>query len=105
MQQLTIWADKVPSKSSLTKQEMSGRTNHRAWVKGMIQNQTLNVLVLSSVTKMGDFWKFLAIKFHTKVANIFCDILGNSEIFTFQVQLLWRLVVEATFGNFWKYFG
>ena len=35
-----------------------------------------------SVTKLGDFWKFLVTKFLSKVAQIICNFLGYFEYLT-----------------------
>ena len=45
------------------------------------------------MTKLGDFWNFLATKFITKVAQMFGDFLGGCENHHFLNQ-----VGEATFG-------
>ena len=54
----------------------------------------------NSVTRSSDFWKLLAINFHTKVAQILIDFLGYFENMTFRVN-----TVVATFDNFWNYWA
>ena len=48
----------------------------------------------NSVTRLGDFYRFLATNFHPKAAKIFDDILGHFEILYFQVK--------TTFGQLLK---
>ena len=57
----------------------------------------------SSVTRLGDFWKFVAIKFLTKVAQIIGNFLGYFENHHSYLKTadanFW-----ATFGNIWATF-
>ena len=41
--------------------------------------KTMNEMIMSSVTRMGDFFNFLATNFITKVAQMFSDFLGSCE--------------------------
>ena len=47
---------------------------------------TFLLRVSSSVTRLGDFWYFLAIKIITKVAQLFGDFLGSCENHRFLSQ-------------------
>ena len=54
---------------------------------------------MTSVTRLGDFWKFLATNLLSIVFQIFRDFLGCIEKHHFSVKL-----AVATFrGNFWKH--
>ena len=55
------------------------------------------ILFSASVTRLDDFWNFLATNFQTKVVQIFCDFLGYFEDVTFKV----KTVVPSLLGNFW----
>ena len=63
---------------------------HAIWV--------IDKSVNSSVTSLGDFWKFLAKNFLTKVAKTFGDIRENFEKHEF-----WSQPVVATFWEFEKF--
>ena len=62
---------------------------------------TVTRFVVNSVTRLGDFWKFLAKSYLTKVAQTFNECLGvlNTNIFLCK-NLLWLLI-----GNFCKQLG
>ena len=53
-------------------------------------------LIRGSVTRLGDFWKFICNKFLSKVAKILSDILSYFEKhYLFKYKLLWQFL-----GNF-----
>ena len=54
----------------------------------------------NSVTRLGDFWNFLAINFVTKVAQMFGEFLGSCENHRILSQ-----PGEATFCATWKKLG
>ena len=61
----------------------------------------------TSVTRLGDFWKFLSTNLLTKVAQKVWWLLGFFEIDQFMQKLLWiwfRQLME-TFGNIWATSG
>ena len=43
-------------------------------------------LAYCSVTRLGDFWKFLVTKFHAKVAQIIGNYLGCLEKYQFEIK-------------------
>ena len=55
---------------------------------------------MTSVTRVGDLWKFLMTIFHAKVAKIYSDFLGYFETTNFQV-----IAAASTFGAFLGKFG
>ena len=63
-------------------------------------NNTFQIFHFSSVTRLGDFLKFLATIFHAKVAQIIGDVLGYFEKRHFKVTAvvanIWALC--ETFG-------
>ena len=50
------------------------------WIEKQQQFDILNL----SVTRLGDFWKFLATNFLPKVAQMYSDSLGSSENIIFK---------------------
>ena len=44
-----------------------------------------------SVTRLGDFWNFLATNFVTKVAQMFCNFMGSCKNHYFLSQAAWQL--------------
>ena len=58
---------------------------------------------MSSVTRLGGFWNFLATNFITKVAQMFGDFLGSCEIHCFLRQT-GDATFWATFGKSWATF-
>ena len=57
--------------------------------------------VVNSVTRLGDFWKFLVTNFITKVAKVLGDFLGFLERQHFKVNN----AVVTFWVNFWLNFG
>ena len=55
---------------------------------------------MTSVTRLGDFLKFLATKFQAKVEQMIGNFLGYFENFPFYVKLVWLL-----FGQLLEKFG
>ena len=51
--------------------------------------------VVNSVTRLGDFWKFLVTNFITRVAKMFGDLLGYFE----------RFLSKSAVKTFWAIFG
>ena len=58
---------------------------------------SLSHVVVDSVTRLGDFSKFLVTDFNTKVAQIFGDFLKRV---TFYVKLL-QLLFGQVLGEYW----
>ena len=52
----------------------------------------------SSVTRLGNFWKFEVTKFLTKIAQIFGHYLGHFE----KLWILRKSCFRYFFGDFWK---
>ena len=63
--------------------------------------KTMNEMIMSSVTRLGGFWNFLATNFITKVAQMFGDFLGSCEKHCFLKSNL----IGYFWGNFWKNLG
>ena len=61
------------------------------------------MLAVAIVTRLGDFWNFLATNFITKVAQMFGDFEGNCEKHFF-FKSNWLGYFWATFGKTWATF-
>ena len=57
-------------------------------------------MIVISVTRLGDIWKFLATKFLTKVAQMIGNFLANLK-----TLVLCKYCLCYFLGNFWKHLG
>ena len=61
--------------------------------------------VFYSVTRLCDFWIFLATKFLTKVAQLFSDFMGYFENHNFQTTTVVAGHIWSPFWKFWATFN
>ena len=69
----------------------------------MIRKVVTEESVVTSVTRLGDFWNFLATNFITKVVQMIGNFLGNFENHRFLSPTV-VAACRATFGQTWATF-
>ena len=110
------WKILEPQKSEKSKKN---RTNERTWMDGkqIFHPHSLQLInakksfIIISVTRLGDFWKFLGTKFLAKEAQILSNNFGTlwkMELFaSICVDTFWANFVEnwATYFSIWSHWS
>ena len=105
-----------PQKSEKKQKEPNERTNVNGW-KQIFHPHSLQLInakksfIIISVTRLGDFWKFLGTKFLAKEAQILSNNFGTlwkMELFaSICVDTFWATFVEnwATYFSIWSHWS